>query len=264
MMVAVAVLFVLIPFLFWRGTWFGRTLSDAQISEYLANVEKPRETQHALAQISERMSRADPAIKQWYPQILALADHPLPELRLTVAWLMGQDHASEEFHERLLALLRDPHPLVRRNAALALAGFGDPAAREELRAMLRPFTVKTGEAGILTNRLEPGDVVDRDTLLGRVAVEGREEPAEIRSPLPGVVREQLLANGAVVQPGDDVTLLEPSAQHVYEALRALYLVGTLDDLEGVRRFLKPSEHMPASVSEQARLTSEQIRRNAGL
>ena len=130
--------------------------------------------------------------------------------------------------------------------------------------MLGPFTVKTDDEGILTNRLAPGDVVDRNTLLGRVAVEGREEPAEIRSPLPGVVREQLLADGAVVQTGDDVTLLEPSAQHVYEALRALYLVGTLEDLEDVRRFLKPGEHMPASVSEQARLTSEQIRRNAGL
>src|SRR3970282_2061604 len=86
-MALVAVLCIVIPFLFWRGTWFGRALSDAEISEYLAEQqEQPRHTQHALVQISERMSRGEASVKQWYPQLVSLAGHRLPELRLTVAW----------------------------------------------------------------------------------------------------------------------------------------------------------------------------------
>ena len=44
-------------------------------------------------------------------------------------------------HEALLRLIRDPEPMVRRNAATALAAFGDGAARPELVAMLKPYTV---------------------------------------------------------------------------------------------------------------------------
>ena len=54
---------------------------------------------------------------------------------------MGQDRNYAPFHEALLKLIHDPQPMVRRNAALSLAVFGDPAARPELVAMLRPFTV---------------------------------------------------------------------------------------------------------------------------
>src|SRR5260221_8475391 len=54
----VAWLIVLLPFLFWRGTWFGRPLRDAEVSEYLRDNSKPRHIQHALVQIGERMARS--------------------------------------------------------------------------------------------------------------------------------------------------------------------------------------------------------------
>ncbi len=262
MVTAVALLFVIMPALFWHSTWFGKTLTDEKISEYLADREKPRQAQHALAQISERMSRRDPAVKQWYPELLALAGHPVPQIRLTVAWLMGQDSASPEFHNKLLDLVDDPDPLVARNAALSLAGFGDPAGRPVLRSMLRPFTVRSPHAGVLSNRLKEGDAVDQDTLLARVLQDGETEPAEVRSPVPGQVAERLLADGTQVRAGDDLMVLSPGSDHAYEALRALFLVGSLEDLDDVRRFLTPRDAMPPQVAEQARLTAEEIRNRA--
>ena len=54
-------LIVLMPFLFWWNTWFGRRLSDKQITEYLADEKHPRHIQHALVQLGERMSHHEPA-----------------------------------------------------------------------------------------------------------------------------------------------------------------------------------------------------------
>src|SRR5450755_5083406 len=49
-------LIVLMPFLFWWNTWFGRHLSDEQVTEYLHDSKKPRHMQQALVQVSERMT----------------------------------------------------------------------------------------------------------------------------------------------------------------------------------------------------------------
>ena len=255
-----AVLILVIIFLFWQGTWFGRELSDEQISEYLADAGKPRNAQHVIAQISERISQGDESVKKWYPRIVALADHPLAQLRVNAAWLMGQDNKSSQFHEKLKHLLADSHPQVRRNAALSLVRFGDESGRHELLGMLGDFTVNSPHSGVFKKFLEVEDVVDDGTLLARVEVKGQEEPAEVRSPLPGVVKKRLLQDGAEVQAGDPVMLLGPDATHVYEALRALYLVGKPEDVESIRPFLLPTENFPEKVAQQARLTVEMIRK----
>src|SRR5690242_9619481 len=46
-------LIVLLPFLFWWNTWFGRQLPDKQIAEYLRDDTRPRHIQHALVQIGD-------------------------------------------------------------------------------------------------------------------------------------------------------------------------------------------------------------------
>lgn len=259
---AVAVLCILVPYLFWQDTWFGQPLTDDQISENLADHDHPRKAQHALAQISERISRGQADVKKWYPQIVALADHPLDEMRVTVAWLMGQDNQSPQFHEALKGLLHDPNPLVRRNAALSLTRFGDKAGHEEILAMLRPFTVASPYAGEFTNRLNVGDEADTGTLLARVAGPGEQEAKELRSPVPGEVQKRLVEDGATVYSGQDVFVLGPDSSHAFEALRALYLIGTTADLEDVGHFLRPSGDLPRNVVEQARLTAENIRQRA--
>src|SRR5579863_9886324 len=83
-----ALLLVLFPFLFWYGTWFGRRLTDSQIDERLNNfAAKPRDAQHAVVQIGERLGRQDAAAKRWYPKIVEITSSPSQELRQTAAWL---------------------------------------------------------------------------------------------------------------------------------------------------------------------------------
>ena len=127
---------VVIPFLSWQGTWFGRPLDDETLTQYLADQNKSRRVQHALAQIAERMEQGDPEVAQWYENVAQLSEHPGSEVRVTAAWVMGHDSSSELFHKALLQMLSDEEVLVRRNAALALVRFGDDKGLNELRAML--------------------------------------------------------------------------------------------------------------------------------
>src|SRR3979409_707729 len=54
-----AILFVVASFLAWYFTWFGRDLSDPEISKYLADYQHPRHVQHALLQVQQRIERKD-------------------------------------------------------------------------------------------------------------------------------------------------------------------------------------------------------------
>ena len=81
-----AILFVSATFLAWYFSWFGRELSDADISKYLADEKNPRHVQHALLQIQQRMERGDTSAKNWYPQLVTLSGNPETVFRLTVAW----------------------------------------------------------------------------------------------------------------------------------------------------------------------------------
>lgn len=172
-LIIVASLFIIVPFLTWYFTWFGRSLSDEKIVEYLSDEKKPRNIQHALTQIESRMEKNDPAVRKFYPRILELAKSPTGEVRKTVAWVMGQDNTSEDFHRALLELLKDPEPLVRRNAALQLVRFtvnGQPDAsgRPELRAMLQPFDAKSPIAGTIVSILPVGSELRAGALLARI------------------------------------------------------------------------------------------------
>ena len=171
-LIIVASLFIIVPFLTWYFTWFGRSLSDEKIVEYLADEKKPRNIQHALTQIESRMEKNDPAVKKFYPRILELAKSPTGEVRKTVAWVMGQDNTSEEFHRALLELLKDPEPLVRRNAALQLVRFGDASGRPELRAMLQPFEAKSPINGTIVSILPVGSELRAGALLARIRAAG--------------------------------------------------------------------------------------------
>ena len=249
---ALALLLVLLPFLFWYETWFGRKLSDVQLTQYFADTAHPRHAQHALVQLGERLSRgAD--VSRWYPDVIRESLSPAVELRQTAAWIMGQVPGYPPFHAALLRLVRDPQPMVRRNAALALAAFRDPAARPELDAMLAPFTVSSPAAGVVHFRLKPGEYVNSGTLVARVG------EAEIRAVVPGTAAVLVAREGASVRPGDPLIELAPDKNHVWEALRALVLVGEPADLAAVSRFTRPIEGMPELLARQAAETAAAIR-----
>lgn len=246
------------PFLFWRGTWFGRELSDQEMEHYLTDAQHPRKAQHALSQIADRIIRGDTKVKRWYPQVERLASHPLTEVRLTAAWVMGQDNQEEGFHNALKRLLQDPEPLVRRNAALALVRFGDASGRSELRAMLAPYTLNAPRAGRLSFRLKENDTVNRGTLVARIESE-RGETEEIRAPLPGRLEAKLASDGAEVASGVAIARLSPSPEQVWGALQGLYLLGRAEDLVDVERYARGEPGMPDRIQQQASLTARAIR-----
>lgn len=147
LLTALGAALILMPFLFWHETWFGRKLSDGEIDQYLRDDQHARKSQHALSQIADRLLAGDTTVKRWYPQVAVLARHRDPIVRSTAAWVMGQDAASPLFHQTLLDLLKDSDLMVRRNAALALVRFQDPTGRAELIAMLEPYEVRIPAAG---------------------------------------------------------------------------------------------------------------------
>jgi len=257
-----AMLFVVASFLTWYFTWFGRGLSDADISRYLVDEKHPRHVQHALLQIQHRIERGDPAAKQWYAQIIRLAGNPETEFRLTVAWLMGSDNRSEEFHNTLKILLADPEAIVRRNAALALVRFNDASGRNELLAMLQPFTVIAPATGTLQSSLSSGAQISRGGLLGRIQ-QPDNEIVELRSPLIGKVDRLLVANGSNLTKGDGVLTMKSDEQTLWEALRGLSVVGQQEDLPSVERYDSGAEPVSERLKQQANQTANAIRNRAG-
>jgi biotin carboxyl carrier protein len=256
----VAWLIVLMPFLFWWSTWFGRQLSDAKLNQYLHDVNKPRHIQHALVQLSERMSRNDPVAKKYYPEMVALASNPSVEIRNTDAWAMGQDTTVPEFHQTLLKMLQDPALMVRGNAALALVRFGDATGRPQIVSLLQSANVVAPAAGKLTDTAKPGTAVREGGLIAKV--ESGSQTVEARSPLTGRVAEVNLPRGAEVAAGALLAVVDPGESQVWEALRALYVVGTPDDLPAVARYEHEQPGLPDRIRQQAILTEHAIRQRA--
>lgn len=251
-----AALFVAATFLAWYFSWFGRELSHEDISKYLADEKNPRHVQHALLQVQQRMERGDPETKNWYPRLITLSGSPETEFRLTVAWLMGFDNHSQEFHQALSKLLQDPEPIVRRNAALALLRFNDSSGRQELLSVLRPYSLKAPADGVVASSLQEGAEVGRRALLARVQqADGR--VVELRSPLPGRVANISKPNGSQVTREDELLTLNSDEDSIWEALRGLALAGTAEDLPLVQSYADSSE-VSGRIKEQAGLTAKAI------
>ena len=245
---------VLVPGLFWHDVWFGRVLDDTELEEYLNDVTSPRRMQHGLAQLGERIGRGDLQGQRWYPRVLELAGHEQPEIRNLSAWVMGQDAASDEFRLQLAELLDDSNPLVRRNAALSLVRFGDDRGRPELRSMLRPWVVESPRTGRLRLLVESGDEVRNGSPVAEIRQGEVNVPVQV--PVSGAA-ENLAEDGQRVDAGARLMVLLPDPEHLWEALRALYLVGKEEDLELIEPYLGAEEENE-SIRSQAHLTREAI------
>ena len=254
-----AVLFVVGAFLTWYFTWFGRNLSDADISQYLVDEKHPRRVQHALLQIQHRIESGDASAKQWYPKVINLSSHAETEFRLTVAWLMGFDNKSEEFHQTLLKLVKDPQPIVRRNAALALVRFNDTAGRHELLAVLQPFEIKSPTTGTLESLLPAGSDATRGTLVGRI--NSGSGIVEVRSPLPGRIEGVAAVVGSKVNPDTTLIRVISDEDSIWEVLRGLALVGRLEDLPLIESYANASAQ-PNRIRQQAAATADAIKRRS--
>ncbi len=247
---------VLMPFLFWWSTWFGRQLSDTKITEYLNDDKHPRHIQHALVQLGERMARQDTGATRWSPQLLRLAAHPVEEVRNTDAWVMGQDISAAAFHEALRKMLQDSSPMVRGNAALSLVRFGDAAGRPQIVALLQPAAVAAPAAGRVVDVDKIGTSVRQGGLVAKINDGSR--ATEIRTPITGRIRSLSVATGATVAAGAEVATIDPGSDQVWEALRALYLVGH----PAIRIYARNDPEIPDRLREQALRTEKAIQSRA--
>src|SRR5437868_5059218 len=267
-LIIVAGLFIIVPFLTWYLTWFGRGLSDDEIAKYLVDENNPRHMQHALLQVEERIEHDNGTASKFYPQIVAASKSSVPEVRKTAAWVMGQDNKSEEFHRALIDLLKDTEPLVRRNAALQLVRFNDPSGRPELRAMLQPFEAKCPIAGTIMSLLPVGSNIRGGAMLARLR-DSSNNVYEFRSPVDGKI--MAAPSGTIASPspnvGDQIAAnqtiawLTPDRTTMVDALRALAYVGTKDDLP----LVESATQLDASseTANQASQTAKAIRSRTG-
>jgi biotin carboxyl carrier protein len=253
-------LIVLMPFLFWWNTWFGRQLPDKQISTYLQDEKHPRHIQHALVQLGERMGRHDLGVKRWYPELIRLASHPVEEVRNTDAWVMGQDTAGPGFHETLLKMLNDPSPMVRGNAALSLVRFGDASGRPQIVALLQRARIVAPSAGRVTDTDKVGTAIHQGGLIAKL--QDGQQTTEVRSPISGRIRMISVATGTSVAAGTEIATVDPGDEQVWEALRALYLIGQPDDLPAIRPYQRELPEISGRVRQQALLTEKSIRDRA--
>jgi biotin carboxyl carrier protein len=252
--------FVLMPFLLWYMTTFSRPLNDAELRTYFTDAVHPRRPQHALSQVADRIMSLNPAIREsakpWYPEVVKSAAQGSDELRVTAAWVMGQDNQSPEFHAALQKQLTDANPMVRRNAALSLVRFADPSGHDVIVGMLAPYSMLAPRSGTLATRLKPDDVINPGTLVAHIAVAG--ESTEVRSEVPGTISQWTVSDGTTVQSGQPILIIDPSPAMVWESLRALYLIGQKADTPEVDRYARGIQGMPPQIQQQATLTAKAI------
>jgi hypothetical protein len=250
-------LIVLMPFLFWWNTWFGRQLSNKQIAQYLRDDKHPRHIQHALVQLGERMARKDPAVTRWYPQLTQLASYPVEEVRNTDAWVMGHDTSGPGFHEALLKMLGDPSLTVRGNAALSLVRFGDATGKPQILELLQPARVLAPQSGKIIDASAVGIVIHQGGIVAKL--QAGDHTTKIRSPITGRLRELRAQIGKNVDVGDAIATIDPSGDQVWEALRALYLIGQPADIAAVQPYEQELPDISNHVRQQAVETEKAIR-----
>ena len=246
-----------LPIMFWWNTWFGRALPDKQIGEYLRDERHPRHIQQALVQVSERISRHDGKVAQWYPELVRLATHPVEEVRNTDAWVLGQDTGGQGFHDALLKMLNDPSPLVRGNAALSLVRYGDATGRTQIVALLQSVRLTAPIAGRVIDAARAGTAIHQDGLIAKI--QNDQQSADVRSPISGRIRTLFAQSGQSVNAGAEIANVDPAIDQVWEALRALYLIGQPEDLAAIAPYERDLPEIPDHLRQQAVLTVQAIR-----
>lgn len=124
--------------------------------------------------------------------------------------------------------------------------------------MLRPYAVRTEAAGAVELVVkEPGVAVAASGTLARLREPGG-NTVEIHASEAGRVVSISVANGTNVEAGKELMTLDPSTEQVWEALRALYIVGKPEDIPEIQRYTRPSPTIPDRIQKQATATVEAI------
>jgi hypothetical protein len=122
-------------------------------------------------------------------------------------------------------------------------------------SVLQPYPVKAPANGAIASTLKLGSEIARGALLARI--QRPDGQAELRSPLPGRIRNINKQNGSQVLAGDEILNLNSDEGSVYEALRGLALIGQPDDIQSIESYAA-LENASARVRQQAQLTVKAI------
>ncbi len=132
---------------------------------------------------------------------------------------------------------------------------------------LSPFVVPT--AGRVTDTDKVGTSIHQGGLIAKlqidpsaIASQNGQQSTELRSPISGRVRTLSVASGSTVPAGAEIATVDPGDEQVWEALRALYLIGQPDDLPAIRPYERELPEISSRVRQQALLTEKSIRGRA--
>jgi len=170
---------------------------------------------------------------------------------------MGQDTSVTGFHESLLKMLNDSSLMVRGNAALSLVRFGDATGRPQIRALLEPARITAPQSGRVIDASKVGTPIHQGGIVAKVENEGH--TVEVRSPITGRLADLFVKASQTVNAGDQIATLDPGTDQVWEALRALYLIGQADDIPAINPYERDLPDIPEHVREQAAETERAIR-----
>ena len=160
--------------------------------------------------------------------------------------------------------------MVRGNAALSLVRFKDESGREQIVALLQPAHVFAPSAGRVVDTARVGTAIHQGGIVAKLQASTRpaanstsgESTVEIRSPISGRIHSISAPTGATVIAGAEIAAVDPGDEQVWEALRALYLIGHAEDLPAIRPYERESRDIPDRVREQALLADQAIRSRA--
>jgi pyruvate/2-oxoglutarate dehydrogenase complex dihydrolipoamide acyltransferase (E2) component len=158
-------------------------------------------------------------------------------------------------------MLQDQSPMVRGNAALSLVRFGDSTGRPQIVALLQPAQITAPAAGTIVATDRPGTAIHQGGLVAKLKTDESSQPLEVRSPIPGRIRS-VAQTGAKIASGAEIAVIDPGTEQVWEALRALYLMGQPDDLPAIRPYERDVPDVSNDVRQQAQETEKAIQARA--
>jgi multidrug efflux pump subunit AcrA (membrane-fusion protein) len=150
--------------------------------------------------------------------------------------------------------------MVRGNAALSLVRFGDATGKPQIVALLQPAKVTAPQAGGVTDSSTPGTTIHQGGIIAKIESGG--QTVEVRSPISGRLLEVSARTGQTVAAGDPIAVLDPGTDQVWEALRALYLIGQPDDIAAIRPYEREMPEVPDHIRQQALATEQAIQERA--
>jgi multidrug efflux pump subunit AcrA (membrane-fusion protein) len=173
---------------------------------------------------------------------------------------MWQDPSDDAFHKALSAMLGDSSLLVRGNAALSLVRFGDASGRAQIVALLKPAVIVAPLAGVVSDADKIGTPIHQGGVIAKL--QDGQQTAEARSPIGGRIRSLSVGKGTYVTSGAEIATVDPADEQAWEALRALYLIGQLDDLPAILPYQRELPEISDRVRQQASATEKAIRERA--